>query len=212
MISRRDLLAASALLGTSSLSWAAADYKEGKQYLRVMPPVPTQGDKIEVVEFFAYTCSHCYQYAPMFHEWEKTAPADVVVRRCPVAWNQDTIPFVKAYYALEALGELDRLDMPFFESVVKQLHPYHLETADQDIRDFMVSHGVDGKKWDATVRSFAVNMRTRQATQLWQAYQIDSTPSIGIAGQYVTGPAFVGSRKATAAAIDYVVDLVRKQR
>lgn len=39
----------------------AAEYEEGKQYVRLASPLPTlHKDKIEVVEFFWYGCVHCY--------------------------------------------------------------------------------------------------------------------------------------------------------
>ena len=80
MISRRDLLCAGALAPLSTYSFAAPAYKAGKEYLTVHPMAPTPADKIEVVEFFAYTCPHCLQFHPLFHEWAQKAPEDVSIR------------------------------------------------------------------------------------------------------------------------------------
>ena len=195
MISRRDLLCAGALAPLSTYSFAAPAYKAGKEYLTVHPMAPTPADKIEVVEFFAYTCPHCLQFHPVFHEWAQKAPEDVSIRICPVAWQPKYLPFTDTYFALEALGLLDSLSMPFFESIIYQTRSYNFDSATRDIHDFMVEAGVDGAKWDATFNSFGVKNKSRNATMLWNAYQIDSTPMVGVGGKFTTGPHLAGSRR-----------------
>lgn len=212
MLSRRQVVLAAALAPASGSLLAAPTYTAGKEYLIVNPPAPTPRDTIEVVEFFAYTCPHCLQFAPHFEKWAKTAPKDVTIRVCPVAWQPKFLPFTQTYFALEALGLLDQLHMKFFESVIYQEHPYNYDNPAPDVLDFMTKAGVDGKKWEQTMRSFSVMNKSRQATQYWNSYQIDSTPMIGVGGIYSTGPHLVGTREATPACISYLVDQVRAQR
>ena len=159
MISRRDLLCAGALAPVATSSFAAAQtYTAGKEYLTVTPQAPTSAAKIEVVEFFAYTCPHCLQFQPIFHSWAEHAPSDVTVRVCPVAWQPKYLPFTETYFALEALGLLDKVSLPFFESVIYQTHSYNFESAASDIRAFMETQGIDGEKWTKTVNSFGVKI------------------------------------------------------
>jgi len=173
MISRRDLLCAGALAPLSTYSFAAPAYKAGKEYLTVHPMAPTPADKIEVVEFFAYTCPHCLQFHPVFHEWAQKAPEDVSIRICPVAWQPKYLPFTDTYFALEALGLLDSLSMPFFESIIYQTRSYNFDSATRDIHDFMVEAGVDGAKWDATFNSFGVKNKSRNGTPAVIDYLVD---------------------------------------
>lgn len=134
MISRRNLLLATAASSLSLPSFAAGKtYTPGKEYLVLEPALPTDTKKIEVVKFFAYTCSHCLAFEPVFHEWEKRLPEDVVVRVCPVAWNEKFLPFTQVYFALEAMGLLEKLHQPFFESVIYQTHVYDFENPVADI-------------------------------------------------------------------------------
>lgn len=215
MITRRQALisAAAAPLALSPLAALAAPaYTAGKEYLVVTPPAPTPRDTIEVVEFFAYTCPHCLQFAPHMEKWEKALPAGVTLRACPVAWQPKYLPFTQTYFALESLGLLEKLHMPFFESVIYQEHPYNYDNPAADILDFMMKAGVDGKKWEQAMRSFSVMNKARQATQYWQSYQIDSTPMIGVGGVYSTGPHLVGTREATPDCINWLVEQVRAQR
>ena len=83
---------------------------------------------------------------------------------------------------------------------------------EKDILDFMKTQGVDVAKFEKTLRSFGVMNKSRVATQTWQAYQIDSTPMIGVGGIYSTGPHLVGSREETPACIDFLIEEVRKTR
>ena len=158
------------------------------------------------------TCPHCLQFQPIFHSWAEHAPSDVTVRVCPVAWQPKYLPFTETYFALEALGLLDKVSLPFCESVIYQTHSYNFESAAADIRSFMEQQGIDGEKWTKTVSSFGVRNKARISTQLWQAYQIDSTPMIGVGGRFTTGPHLVGTRNATPACIDYLVEQCRRAR
>lgn len=209
MISRRNLILASSLGALQFPNWAHATFQANKEYLVLNPSVPQKGDKIEVIKFFAYTCPHCMQFEALFNEWAQKVPADVVVRTCPVAWQPKLRPFTQTYYTLEALQLLDKLHIPFFESVVYQTHHYDFESATKDILNFMVEQGVNAKDWERTFRSFTVQNKTRQARKLWQQYRIDSTPMIGIAGQYTTGPHLAGTRVKTLQCVDELIQLVR---
>ena len=213
MLSRRHLLLAGSLAPFASSAFAAArTYTAGKDYLTVSPQAPSAQGKIEVVEFFAYTCPHCLQFQPVFEAWAKTAPEDVVIRVCPVAWQPKYLPFTETYFALAALGLLEKHSLPFFESVIYQTREYNFNNASADIRAFMTSQGVDGALWDKTMNSFGVKNKARIASQLWRAYQIDSTPMVGVGGLYTTGPHLVGTKNATPGCIDYLIEQVRRSR
>ncbi len=212
MIERRRLLIASALAPVAGSAFAAKSYTAGKEYLLVNPAAPTPSDTIEVVLFFAYTCPHCLQFEPTFEAWRQTVPGDVSVRICPVAWQPKLLPFTQTYFALEALGLLDRLHAKFFESVVYQLRSYTYEAPAKDIAEFMAENGVDAKRWERTMRSFSVMNKSRAATNLWQAYQIDSTPMVGVGGMFSTGAHLVGSRAETPDCINFLIDQVRRAR
>jgi thiol:disulfide interchange protein DsbA len=103
-VSRRHLLIAAALAPCLAHAQGRTPPKEGKDFTLVRPPQPTEGgNKIEVLEFFQYTCPHCATYDHVLASWRKTLPADVEYRRNPIAWNDQTLPHVKIYVTLEAL-------------------------------------------------------------------------------------------------------------
>ena len=82
---RRDFSVSAASLAALPLaSWAQAKKpEEGREYLVLDKRVPTEvpEGKIEVIEFFWYSCPHCNAFEPRFASWLKAAPKDVVVKR-----------------------------------------------------------------------------------------------------------------------------------
>src|SRR3546814_11215540 len=61
-------------------------------YVKLDPAQPTNTPgKIEVLEFFAYTCPHCSAIEPLVEKWEKTLPPSAVVHPVPVALNARTV-------------------------------------------------------------------------------------------------------------------------
>ena len=73
---------------------AQAKFKEGKDYLKLAKPVTPDvpAGKVEVVEFFWYSCPHCNAFEPQFEAWAKTAPKNLQIRRVPVAFNNTFVP------------------------------------------------------------------------------------------------------------------------
>ena len=60
-----------------------------------------QGGKVEVIEFFWYSCGHCNAFEPTLEAWIKSAPKELHIRRVPVAFNSSFVPQQKLYYTLE---------------------------------------------------------------------------------------------------------------
>ena len=95
---RRDFsvsAAAAAAAAITASAWSLpalaqpAPLKEGKDYAKLAKPVATSApaDKVEVIEFFWYNCSHCNEFEPALARWMPTAPKNASVQRVPVAFN-----------------------------------------------------------------------------------------------------------------------------
>ena len=92
---------------------------EGTDYLPLDKRVPTDVGvgKIEVIEFFWYSCPHCNAFEPQFAAWKKAAPKDVVIQRVPVRFRDDFEPQQRTYYVLEALNMVDALHGKLFHAI-----------------------------------------------------------------------------------------------
>lgn len=113
MSNRRHFLAAAALPAISAHApvFAQEVFSEGKHYVEVSPTQPTRDPKrVEVLEFFAYSCSHCNAFEPALDAWQKKLPPDVLFRRIPVAFREGPmVVHQKLYFAIESLGLVDQL-------------------------------------------------------------------------------------------------------
>ncbi|MGH8732158.1 MAG: thiol:disulfide interchange protein DsbA/DsbL, partial [Burkholderiales bacterium] len=171
---RRTLLAVFALA-----PFAAAAQHRGVMELN--PPRQVEsGSKIEVLEFFWYGCIHCYNLEPRLETWLKTLPADVEFRRVPAVFNERWAHDAAIFYAFEAMGLLDKLHKPFFDAIHRQrLRTDHAPA----LNEWLDKQGVDPKKFEATVKSFGVQSKTRRAVRMTADYKIDGTPAMAVHGR-----------------------------
>lgn len=207
---RRDFsLNAALALAAPLLPFAAqaqgATPKEGKDYNKLAKPAASDvpAGKVEVLEFFWYSCGHCATFEPIFHTWIKTAPANAVVRRVPVAFNASYVPAQKLYYALEGLGKVDELHQRVFRAI-------HVEkqrlAKDDEIMAWMAKQpGIDMTKFKEMYQSFGVANQVRRATQMQDAYGVEGTPSIGVAGRYYTDGTMAGSLQAMVLVANHLI-------
>lgn len=218
MTSRRQLLAASVaatLPGMSTLAVATeVSLEEGKDFIVVRPAVALPSRPILIHDFFAYTCPHCQTFAPnverLAQQLAKTRN-DVQVIPVPVAWTADYELFPRTYYAFEAMGLLEKLHMPFWDWVLKENHEWrNIQDVERDIINWAVKHGVDAKEFRRTLFSFTVSSKCQQATKIWKSYGVDSTPSLGIHGRYLTSPHLAGSRGRSISSAKLLLDRVTK--
>lgn len=183
------------LLGLMSASvWMApAQAKDPHKtpYLTLNPPQATQvaPGKIEVLEFFWYGCPHCFQLEPELAAWVRKLPAHVEFKRQPAIFSDRWVHLTQAYYALETLGELDRLHVDVFEAL-------HAEGRDLNSPEaffaWAASQGVDRNKLKAAYLSFAVSAKVAKARQLSKTYPLEGVPALVINGKYLSSPSNAG--------------------
>jgi thiol:disulfide interchange protein DsbA len=142
--------------------------------------------KIEVVEFFSWGCPHCYEFYPKLAIWLSTLPKEVSFKRVPVGLGHpEWEALARAFYALQATGDVNRLDAQIFEDI----HKNHVWLYDeQSITAWVGRHGVDVAKFTTAFRSFGVIAATGEAEQKSEDYRLPGVPTLAIAGKYtVTG-------------------------
>jgi len=176
------LLAAFALLAVSSTGYA--NVVAGRDFTPLRQPQRTEvaANKTEVIEFFNFACPACYQMHRKIIAWAAKLPADVVFRRVPVGYAKPGwVPLARAFHALEATGDLGRLDTALFDAIHKDRQPLFDEKA---ITDWMVKHGVESAKFTAAYNSFGVNTRIAQTDRMLISYEVGSVPTVVVDGRY----------------------------
>ncbi|NYT83279.1 thiol:disulfide interchange protein DsbA/DsbL [Alcaligenaceae bacterium] len=203
------LLRAVACLAVSTgtfLAPAVQAQAANAKYVTIEPAQPSDtAGKIEVLEFFAYTCPHCNALEPLVEKWSKTLPDNVVLRRVPVAFNASMEDLQKLYYSLEAM---DRLDL--HPAVFKTIHVQRKRIFDANaITDWIADQGVDRKAFQDVFNSFGVKSKVMRANELAKAYKIDGTPSVAVGGKYVTSPSLANSYEGTVTEAQRLLDTLK---
>jgi len=212
MIKRRTIvgLAIPLTVGSHIAAQAQEQFAPGKHFLEVSPRQPTKDAKqVEVLEFFAYSCSHCSTFEPTLDTWQKKLPRDVLFRRIPVAFREDLVIHQELYFAIEALGLVEQLHPKVFSAIHGERQKLG-STA--EIAAFAAKHGTDGKRLVETMASFGVTAKVKQATALARGYSIEGTPSLGIDGRWLTSGSLAGSNARALAVAEHLIALAKKSR
>lgn len=192
-------------------SFAQGAPVEGTDYVELKPPqaVETPG-KVEVIEFFWYRCPHCYALEPDLEAWVKRLPRDVQFRRVPGILNEEWAVDARIFYALEAIGEVERVHRALFNAIHQQGGVrLHGDVFAKWVADWLAKQKVDMAKYDAALHSFSVESKLRRAALMASAYRLDGVPALTVQGRYLVMAST--SQKAMLATADFLIGEARKQ-
>lgn len=186
---------------------AQAEVVAGRDYKVLNPAQPaSSGSKVEVLEFFFYGCGHCYHLHGPLSKWEAKIPKDVSLQMVPVIFRDTWEPMARTFYALESIGQREKLHNDLFEA----WNVYNTDLSDAaKITDFVAKHGVDKTKFTAAYNSFSLQSKVARSNQMVQAFGIRGTPTIAVDGKYI----ITGLEPAdTIRVLDEVIKIARKER
>lgn len=189
---------------------AGAQMRAGKDYKPLANPQAVEtGEKIEVIEFFWYGCPHCFDLEPFLKKWTAKLPKDVEFRRIPAIPTERWMPNARTFYALEAMGLLERMHGEVFDAI----HIDRVNLNDERVQlDWMAKKGVDRAKFSEAWKSFSVQSKTKRAAQLTQAYDITGVPTLVVDGKYQTSVSMTGSPEGLMQTLDGLIAKARAER
>lgn len=190
---------------------AQAQLAAGRDFVEINPPLAADNPaRIEVIEFFSYACPHCSDLNPTIKKWAAKLPADVEFKRIPVSFNSPFYQLMaKLFYSLEAIGEQERLDAAVFDAI----HVKGLKLIDnKSIQEWVVSQGVDAKKFSDAFNAFGVVSKVKRADSLAQSAKIRGVPSLVVDGRYLVVGEKVKGHEELLALTDKVIDKARTER
>lgn len=168
----------------SQVAVAQLRFLEGKDYQVLQNPLPLQksGQK-EVIEFFSYSCPHCYGLHEPFINWEKEKPEEVAFYQIPAfGGTWDFVAHVKMVAEKLKLGH--DFDLAFFGAIHDEGNR-RLMVSKGKVIDFMVDRGLEKsvveKAWD----SLQVKNKEKQAKELWLQTGFSGVPTAVVNGKYV---------------------------
>ena len=193
----------------SAVAFAAP--QAGKDYLEIKPAQPTDtGNKVEVVEIFSYMCGHCNDFEPKVAAWVKQLPPDTQFRRMPVVFGRASWEtMARSYYALEALGEIEK----FHPKIFAAIHNDNIILQQKDVlTDWLEKQGLDRKKFAAAFDSFSTGGKIQRGNQRAQSYGITGVPSMVIDGKYMISTAQSGNYENMLKTADELLKQVRASK
>ena len=102
---------------------------------------------------------------------------------------------------------LEKLHRPFFDAI----HKDRLKTDNPAaLAEWLKKNGLDPQKFDATMKSFGVQSKTKRASQLTGASRIDGTPALMVQGRYTISADQGKSSAGMLANADVLAGIVRK--
>ena len=192
----------------AAVTASAADFTEGDKYIKITPAPPQgEGDQVEVVEFFMYTCPHCEKLEPYMKGWLEKKPANVEFTRIPAMFGGVANLHAKAFYALEIMGEGERLHDSWFHAIHDEKRKLRTQ---EDLEAFLQEQNVDMDKFRAAMSSFTVQTKANRAAALMQRYGVRGVPAVVVDGRYRSGNA--SGYEEILQITDYLVAKVREER
>ena len=209
---RRHLLAtapfAIATLGTS-LALRAQGFDPTGRFTLIEPPQPTETPgKVEVVDVFWYGCPHCYAFLPYMEKWMERRADYIAVRRMPAILRDSWENHARAFYVAQQLGIAELLHRPIFDAI--HLDGLRLDTQEGIAKFFAERAGVSTDKFNAAWGSFTVQTLLQKSRVMQRNYRVRGTPSVVIAGKYLTSGSQAGSYPELLKVVDALAAMEHK--
>jgi thiol:disulfide interchange protein DsbA len=132
-----------------------------------------------------------------------------VLHRVPAVSNESWEPLARAYFALEAMGELDRLHWPLFDN-------HHFDGRELDKEDnliaWLAANGVDIARFKLERASIDTRQKIEYARRMGGLHQVRAVPTLVVGGRYATSARMAGGVKEMIVVLDFLVERVRRER
>ncbi len=168
-------------------SWIYADALiEGRDYEVVSRPFPSLAankGKIEILEAYSFTCSHCRNFDPIIRAHIKTLKKDTVFRPEHVVWDKQAYRELARISATITQTQTHDILNPLVYKALFQdkIELYHPEIFKKWLK---LQKGFDQKKFLAVYASSKTTKEVSRMEQLTHDFDLNSVPSIIVGGKY----------------------------
>ena len=157
------------------VGFVSAEPQLGSDYLKLDARVASPGDRVELIEFFSYSCLGCYELGPDVDRWYLSQLDDVDLILVPLITNEQSAHLARLFYALEALNRLTHMHYEVFRAIHDQenrLWELHAQLK------WVSSYGVNVDEFKELLNSDQVAGRVNNARALAKQYPISVTPTL----------------------------------
>lgn len=201
--------AATLLVLAAASATVSAEPMEDVDYVLVTPQSVAVPGKIEVIEFFYYGCESCNRMEAGLQAWLKALPQEISFRRVPALRRTAWVPLARVYFALDRLGEIERLHSQVYKAVQDE----GLNLGDSsELYRWGSRFGLERDKLAQVLDSDWIDAQVQRSRDATVAYGVRNTPSFVVDGRYMTSGAMVGSLEALLPIVDGLIDKARAVR
>jgi len=154
---------------------------QGKDYKALTSYHATHSKSVEVLEFFSYTCAHCFQMSLKMDavKW----PSYVKLRRIQVMWGEPFEELMRLLATMEKMGKTSVLHHRIFKAILEQgVMLYQKDILFDWIKK---QPDINFKQFVGYYNSPAVSALSNYYAQQTKAYAIDTLPTIIVGGKYL---------------------------
>ena len=169
------------LLAIGSFSASAADFQEGRDYVKVAGIPEAKGGIVR--EFFSYNCPHCYYKDPLMQQTAALLKGKLDFERTPVgAGRPSWILSQEAYY----LAQKFRITDQVHGNIFNRIHEQHQAFArPQQLKDFFLAQGVNEQELNQALGSADSKLALANYDTQTQLSGIRGVPSLLVNGKYL---------------------------
>jgi thiol:disulfide interchange protein DsbA len=192
------LLASVMLLTVGATAQAQLKWQPGKHYTVIpqqRPLVPA--GKVEVMEVFSYGCPACNQFRPVMKQLISGLPKNAQMTYLPASWQaaENWPTFQRAYLTAVSLGVADKAHDAMYDAIWKTGELGITDANSRQLKKVLPSMADIAKFYERVTgvkqadflnasKSFAVDLKIKQAEAQIKAMQVLSTPTLIVAGKY----------------------------
>jgi thiol:disulfide interchange protein DsbA len=150
------------------------------------------GEKVEIIEFLSFYCGHCYDFEKTIPVIKGNFPKKIAWKVVPVYWGKGSSKPGEAYLLAEEAGKGEQMKMALFEAFfVEKKDIGNIEV----LEDLGMKTGL-GFDFSHRLRKGDKAKEAGEAFIKLEAYGVEETPSLIIAGNLKTSPGMMNSMEA----------------
>jgi len=163
---------------------------------------------IEMIEFFNYSCGHCYKFLETSKRLHKKFKDKLHHKKFPIYWGNQTAYPAMAFYIADELGIEEEFTQELFDTNFK----LGINIFQPKVIKFLAKEYKFSKEMTDGMQSAAIKSKTESSLELAQKFKANETPTIIINGILKVAPSMTnGSTEEMTDNLEIIIeDLLNK--
>ncbi len=144
--------------------------------------------QIEMLEFFNYSCGHCYDFLKISQRLHKKFKGKLLHRKSPIYWGQQNPYPAMAFYISDEQGVEKKFTQELFDTNFQlNINIFQPRVIKLLARDY----GIEKEMMEG-MQSASIKAKVQRSLALWEKYQGRETPTVIINDTLRVSPSISG--------------------